>query len=101
MTALLASVVHSPVAGFQTSAAFVARPSLMLTKPPPLVPPVTSTWPSGRIVEFRCRRETDIGLVFCQAGDAWLRSMTSAVAVGSVASGSGDWPQPVWPPPPA
>jgi hypothetical protein len=41
----------------------------MLTKPPPRVPPVISTWPSGKTVELRCRRGADIELTDCQDGE--------------------------------
>ena len=50
VTALLAIVVQTPVAGSHISAAWTAPAALL--KPPPLVPPVTSTWPVGRTVAF-------------------------------------------------
>src|SRR3954454_6220734 len=95
-----AKVVQSPVFGFQTSADLTASPSLMSTNPPPRVPPVISTCPSGKIVELRCRRGADMEPALCHWAEGWLRSIFSAVAVGvaDLRSGVG---QPVCPPPPA
>src|SRR5882724_3950376 len=74
MRLFAASVVHwVGFAGFQSSAVRVASPGLMSTKPPPLVPPVISTVPSGRMVELRCRRGTDIEPALVHAGDAAFR----------------------------
>src|SRR3954468_6423010 len=63
-----------------------------LSNPGKLLPPVTSTLPSGRSVALSCRRPTDIGATERQDGVGALRSMTSAVALGrmvGVALGSG------------
>src|SRR5437870_13765742 len=100
MTLLAASVVHCLVFGSQSSASRAASPGLMSTKPPPVVPPVMSTVPSGRMVELRCRRGTDIDATLVHAGDGAFRSMISAVAVGTdaFASGVGQFGSP---PPPA
>src|SRR5215208_5375889 len=95
-----ASVVHWLVAGFHSSAALAARAGSMLTNPCPRVPPVMSTWPSGRMVEVRWRRGTDIEPALCHVGLPDVRSIFSAVAVGSPALGSGVF-QPRDPPPPA
>src|SRR6266404_4000645 len=101
MTLFAASVVHwVGFAGFQSSAVRVASPGLMSTKPPPLVPPVMSTWPSGRMVELRCRRATDIEPALVHVGGAALRSILSAVAVGVEDLGSFVG-HAVLPPPPA
>ena len=48
MPELLASVVHCSVVGFQSSAAWTAPAGLL--NPGELVPPVTSTLPSGNSV---------------------------------------------------
>src|SRR6266516_1551696 len=77
---LLASWVQCPVFGFHASAAWTAPDKVL--KPPALVPPVTSTWPSGRIVAFRCRRGKCMLSVLLQCGPVTLRSIVSAVAVG-------------------
>ena len=50
MTALLAIVVHVPVAGSHISAAWTAPAGSL--NPPELVPLVTSTLPSGSTVAF-------------------------------------------------
>src|SRR2546427_12564584 len=80
VTALLASVVHVPVVGLQSSAAWTAPAAL--SNPAALVPPVTSTSPVGRIVAFICRRAYAIAPVYLHAGFASFRSMTSAGFVG-------------------
>ena len=49
-----AMVVQDSVAGFQSSASSTGR--VMSFHPGPLVPWVTSTSPSARIVAFICRR---------------------------------------------
>src|SRR5437763_8864881 len=58
ITALLASVVHVPVAGLHSSAAWTAPAALL--NPEALVPPVTSTSPVGKIVAFICKRAYDV-----------------------------------------
>ena len=73
-------VDQDSVAGFHSSAARTAVPTLL--KPGPLVPWVTSTCPSARIVAFNCRLAKAIPATLRQNGDAWLRSMTSAELVG-------------------
>src|SRR5438093_12910002 len=101
MMLFAASVVHCVgCAGFQSSAVRVASPGLMSTKPPPLVPPVMSTSPSGRMVELRCRWGTDIEPALVHVGEAAFRSIISAVAVGTGDFWSGVG-HPVLPPPPA
>ena len=75
-------MVHWLVVGFHSSAARAASPVLMSTKPPPVVPPVMSTCPSGRIVELRCRRRNAIEPALDQLGEAAFKSIFSAVAVG-------------------
>src|SRR5437867_4046607 len=100
MMLLAARVVHWPVFGLQISAAFTASASLMSTNPPPRVPPVINTVPSGRIVELRCRRGADMDPALCHCGDGRLRSIFSAVAVG-VADFTSGVGQLVFPPPPA
>src|SRR5437763_12553624 len=82
VTALLASVVHKPVAGFQSSAAWTAPVGSL--KPGLLVPPVTNTSPVGRSVAFICRRGNAIEPVNLHVGVDSLRSMTSAVFVGGL-----------------
>src|SRR2546430_5430947 len=82
ITALLASVVHVPVAGLHSSAAWTAPAALL--NPEALVPPVTSTSPVGKIVAFICRRAYAIAPVYRHAGLSSFRSMTSAVFVGGV-----------------
>src|SRR6266545_7196320 len=77
---LLASWVQCPVLGLHTSAAWTAPDKLL--KPPALVPPVTSTWPSGRIVAFKCRRAKCMLSVLLQCAPGTLRSIVSAVSVG-------------------
>src|SRR3954453_19448040 len=99
MTLLAASVVQPFVAGSHSSAVRGAWPGLRTTKPPPLVPPVTSTCPSGRIVAFMCRRATDIEPALCHEGEVTLRLIFSAVAVGAPDFASGV-PQLRSPPPP-
>src|SRR5262252_7506705 len=80
---MLAILVHVPVAGFQSSAA--STEPLSLLNPEPLVPPVASTVPSGKMVALTCRREYCIDPVFCHSGMGWLRSMISHVFVGGSA----------------
>src|SRR5689334_22778423 len=95
---LLASTVQCFVVGSHTSAAWTAPESVL--NPPALVPPVTSTSPSGRIVALRWRRAKCIGSVLVQRGPLALRSIVSAVGVGEPDLGSGE-PQLRYPPPPA
>src|SRR5437773_11192047 len=80
VTALLASVVHAPVAGLHSSAACTAPTGLL--KPLPLVPPVTRTSPVGSRVALICRRANAIGAVYAQAGFGRFRATISAVLVG-------------------
>src|SRR2546425_11039247 len=80
VTALLATVVHAPVAGLHNSAACTAPTGLL--KPLPLVPPVTRTSPVGSRVAFICRRADAIEAVDAHDGLGWLRSMISAGVVG-------------------
>src|SRR6266508_3542522 len=94
---LLASWVQCPVWGLHTSAAWTAPDRVL--KPPALVPPVTSTWPSGRIVAFRCRRAKCIGSVLLQLGPVRFRLIVSAVAVGAPVLGSVLFQSRVPPPP--
>src|SRR5262245_52935829 len=79
---MLASEVHFPVDGFHSSATST-RPDATFT--PLLVPPTTSTVPSGRATAFACRRANRIDSVNCHVGDVALRLMISAVLVGSPA----------------
>src|SRR5688572_21756431 len=76
----LAMVDHSSVTGFHISAAYTGVVALL--NPAPLVPPVTSTLPFGRIVAFWCRRAIAMDATDRHDGEAALRSMTSAVLVG-------------------
>src|SRR5689334_14403384 len=101
MTLFEASVVHWFVFGSHSSAALAASAGLMSTNPPPVVPPVTSTVPSGRMVEFVWRRANCIEPALVHWGDGWLRSIFSAVAVGADERASGVWAQVALPPPPA
>src|SRR6266540_3977858 len=101
MTLFAARVFHWLVFGSQSSAAFAASAGLMSTKPPPEVPPVIRTVPSGRMVELRCRRGTDIEPALLHVGDATVMSIFSAVAVGAPLLASGVWLQVLLPPPPA
>src|SRR2546427_12839662 len=80
VTALLARVVHAPVAGFHNSAACTAPTGLL--KPLPLVPPVTRTSPVGSRVAFICRRADAIEAGDAHAGFGGLRAMGSAGLVG-------------------
>ena len=73
-------MVHVPVAGFHTSAECAGDVSLL--KPAPLLPPVTSTRPSGRMVRLFCRRAVPMLPVKFHVGVPALRSMISHVAVG-------------------
>ena len=73
-------VVQASVAGSHISASNTGV--VVLFNPGPLVPPVTSTLPSGRIVAFGCRRAMAIGGTDRQLGIAWFRSITSAALVG-------------------
>ena len=73
-------VVQFSVAGSHISAANTGV--LVLLNPGPLVPPVTSTFPSGRSVALSCRRAKAIEATERQAGVDAFRSMTSAVLVG-------------------
>ena len=66
VTALLARVVHAPVAGLHNSAACTAPTGLL--KPLPLVPPVTRTSPVGSRVAFICRRANAIEAVYAHDG---------------------------------
>jgi hypothetical protein len=61
--------------------------------PQRLVPPVTSTVPSGRIVALACRRPISMEPVGVQAGAAAARSMISAVFFGKF-EGQGSLPPP-------
>src|SRR5678815_3506328 len=77
----LAILVKVAVAVFHIAAASTAPMSLL--KPAPLVPPVTSTVPSGRVVALWWRRENCIGpAVDVHDGDATFRSIVSHVLVG-------------------
>src|SRR5262245_3106339 len=76
----LAIVVQVSVVGSHISAAKTGV--LGLLNPGPLVPPVTSTFPSGRRVAFCCRRANAIEPTDRHAGVDAFRSITSAVLVG-------------------
>src|SRR3954447_4763685 len=80
-TAMLASVVQAPVAGFQSSAGRTA-PAASL-KVADVEPPVASTVPSGSTVALKSRRAERIAPVGCQAGLPPPRSMTSQVLTGA------------------
>src|SRR6476660_9697980 len=73
-------IVQDSVVGFHSSAECTA-PAWSLN-PGPLVPPVTSTLPSARSVALVWRRANAMPGTVRQAGEAWLRSITSADAVG-------------------
>src|SRR6476660_7003420 len=75
-------LVHISVLGFHSSATLTA-PAWSLN-PGPLVPPVTSTLPSARMVAFIWRRAKAMLGTVRQAGAPWfgLRSITSADDVG-------------------
>src|SRR5918994_1427706 len=87
-------VVHSPVFGFHSSAWRIA-PAWLLN-PGALVPPVTSTLPSAKMVAFICRRGNAMLPVLRQAGAAWVRSMTSADAVGALTYCGAPLPPPAY-----
>ena len=76
-------MVQTPVAGSHSSADKTGVAALL--NPGPLVPPVTSTFPSGSTVVFICRRATLIEPTARHAGTPAFRSMTSAVLVGGSA----------------
>ena len=67
MPELLASVVHCSVVGFQSSAAWTAPAGLL--NPGELVPPVTSTVPSGNSVALIWRRANAIDPTARQVGE--------------------------------
>src|SRR5688500_4654458 len=91
MTDSAAMRVHVPVAGSQSSASLLAR--VLLENPVELVPPVSSTLPSARMVRLICRRPYAMDPVGTHTGTAWLRSIVSAVLAGG-------GPVLAWPPPP-
>src|SRR3954463_11075305 len=79
------SVAGSHISAYSTAPAGLSNPGRLL-------PPVTSTFPSGRSVVLSCRRPIDIGATERQEGVAAFRSITSAEALGrivGVALGSG------------
>ncbi len=76
----LASVLQVPVDGFHTSAGKTGDDEL--SNPPPLLPPVTSTVPSGSSVPLCWRRAFAIEPVFVHVGEDEFRLMISAVLVG-------------------
>src|SRR5918911_3581982 len=77
---MLDSVLHRPVAGFQSSAAYT--PALRSTsEAPEELPPVASTLPFARTVRLFCRRPYAIEPVGVTVGFAPLRLITSAVLV--------------------
>src|SRR4028118_1091537 len=78
----LASVVHFPVVGSHASAGRIALAALLFSFD--FEPPVTRTLPSGSKVAFACRRGFAIGLVYCQAAEAALRSLIAAVSGGTL-----------------
>src|SRR5262249_61953722 len=90
---MLATVLHCSVAGSHISAARTAPPLRTLLDA--LVPPVTSTLPSGSKVLFRNCRANAIGLTYRQVGVATLRLMTSAVIVCPVTAKFGV-PSDIW-----
>src|SRR3989442_10994761 len=80
---LIAAIVdQDSVAGSQISALYTAP--LGSLNALELLPPVTRTLPSGRIVAFRYRRPTVIELVYRHCGVASFRLMTSAEAVAGL-----------------
>ena len=82
---MLAIVVHVPVAGFHNSAGYAGFVGLAPVASDPLVPPITRTLPSGSSVAlWSLRPPVIIDPVYLQAGVELFRSITSAVAVGSV-----------------
>src|SRR5207247_3235113 len=83
---MLLIVVHVSVAGSHISAARTALARVSSSNPGPVVPPVTSTLPSGNKVAFRCRRGKAMDATNRHVGLGALRSITSAVLVG------GSWP---------
>src|SRR5947208_4058593 len=76
----LASVVQAPVDGFHSSATYTGEDEL--SNPEPLLPPVTSTVPSGSSVPLFCRRAYVIDEVAVHFGNDEFKSMISAVLVG-------------------
>src|SRR2546422_10043753 len=76
----LARVVQMPVDGSHTSVGKTGDDEL--SNPPPLLPPVTSTVPSGSSVPLCWRRANPIDAVFVHLGEDEFRSMVSAVLVG-------------------
>src|SRR5947207_13112405 len=96
---MLESVVHRPVAGFQSSAAYT--PAFMSTsEAPEELPPVASTVPSARTVRLFCRRPYDIEPVGVTVGVAPFRLITSAVLVDGPPPATRIFPMLyiVWPP---
>src|SRR4051794_6531116 len=75
------SVAGSHISAYSTDPAGLSNPGKLL-------PPVTSTLPSGNSVALSCRRPTDIEATGRQEGVGALRSMTSAVALGRIAGGA-------------
>ena len=73
-------MVQLSVAGSHISAANTGV--AVLLNPGPLVPPVTSTLPSGSSVALRWRRANAMDPTSRQAGVAAFRSITSAALVG-------------------
>src|SRR5438309_5271398 len=78
-------VDHVPVAGSHISAASAGFAGLPLFgSSDPLLPPATSTFPSGSKVAWKSLRPTAIDPVYVQAGLPLFKSITSALAVGRV-----------------
>src|SRR5207249_8939612 len=77
---MLAIVVNVSEFGSHISAASTGQ--FWLSYCEPQLPPVTRTFPSGRIVVFGCRLGLAIALTGRQAGEALVMSITSALAVG-------------------
>ena len=75
--------VKASVAGSHSSARNTGVVALL--NPGPLVPPVTSTFPSGSTVVFICLRATLIDPTARHAGLPAFRLMISAVLVGGSA----------------
>ena len=77
---MLDSVVHCPVAGFHSSAAYT--PALRSTSgAPEEFPPVASTVPSARTVRLFCRRPYAIEPVGVAVGVDPFRLIATAVLV--------------------
>jgi capsular polysaccharide biosynthesis protein len=78
---MLAITDHSPVCGSQISAARMAPAALLSGE---LLPPLTSTVPSAKIVPFTWRRPPPTSEpVYCHVGVAAFISIVSAVLVGA------------------